>query len=425
MSIDATTSVDTQTEDAAVAAFADAVGTMRRRLVARAAAACAERGWRRIALYGAGRHTRMFIRQPWMWHGVEVVAVLDDTPRGARIGGLPVQHPNDLARHVDAVVVSSEIYEAAIHERALALFRPRGIPVVRIYGDDPAWEDDQSTVRRLVDTCGIDAADAHWLVANRMERHDATLPVLPPARTELHLRRYEVAATMAAGKRVLDAACGTGYGSSFLLRQGGAASVLGVDIDPQTIAYATRRFGAPGLGFRVASATRTGVPDASIDLVTSFETIEHVDDPTALLAEFRRGLAPGGGVVRVGVGEGAPEVMVGEGRREVGDGIERGAITQVKHKESAREVVEGVVERRTERQVSERGGKGIHGPVEIMPEMECGERRREVGDGAVETVAELEGGEGGGEVIDRLVEIKAQIEMFQIWREVINREIES
>jgi ubiquinone/menaquinone biosynthesis C-methylase UbiE len=297
MTFDAATTIDVAADGPPLSAFADAISTMRQRLVARAATLCAERGWRRIALYGAGRHTRLFIRQPWAWNGVEVVAVVDDNAQGSRVGGLCVVHPRALETPVDAVVVSSEVYEAAIAERAAAVFGSRGIPVLRIYGDDPAWECDETAVKRLVERCGVSAADAHWLVENRMERHDATLPVLPPARTEMHLRRYELAATMAPGKRVLDAACGTGYGSSMLLRQGEAGIVIGVDIDAATIDYARRRFTSPGLEFRTASATRTGLPDASVDLVTSFETIEHMSDPTALLAEFSRVLAPGGRLV--------------------------------------------------------------------------------------------------------------------------------
>jgi ubiquinone/menaquinone biosynthesis C-methylase UbiE len=169
--------------------------------------------------------------------------------------------------------------------------------VLRIYGDTPAWEPDEAAVRRLVDLCGVPEPDARWLVANRTERHDATLPVLPPERTELHLRRYELACPMVDARRVLDAACGTGYGASLLMKQGKAASVVGVDIDAASIAYAQRRFAAPGIEFRQASALHTGLVDASIDVVTSFETIEHMDDPGALLREFSRVLRPGGRVV--------------------------------------------------------------------------------------------------------------------------------
>jgi 2-polyprenyl-3-methyl-5-hydroxy-6-metoxy-1,4-benzoquinol methylase len=267
------------------------------RMVNRVAQECAARGWRRVALFGAGRHTRLFIRQPWGWHGVRIVGVIDDAPTADRIAGVPVVRPEDFTEHVDAVVVSSDTYEGAIAARAAEVFGPRAVPVVRIYGEEPAWEPDEAAVRRLTQLHAVSDRDARWLVANRRERHDATLPVLPPARTELHLRRYDLAATLARGRRVLDAACGTGYGASLLRAQGAAASVLGIDIDPDTIDYARRRFGAPGVEFRIASAASTGLADASVDLVTSFETIEHMEDPETLLAEFVRVLRPGGTLV--------------------------------------------------------------------------------------------------------------------------------
>lgn len=280
-------------------AAADAIARLKQRLVARVASACAAQGWRRIALYGAGRHTRLYIRQPWAWHGVRVVAVLDDDPTVIRISGAPVMRPDELAEPIDAVVVSSDRCEREIAARAATIFESRNIPVLRIHGDDPAWEDDATTIRRLVQQCAVSETDARWLVANRAERHDATLPMLPPARTELHLRRYDLAAAMVRAKRVLDAACGTGYGGAHLVDQGEAASVVGVDIDAHAVAYARRRFGAdrPNIEYRACSAAATGLPDHSVDVVTSFETIEHVPDPDALLAEFARVLVPGGRLI--------------------------------------------------------------------------------------------------------------------------------
>jgi SAM-dependent methyltransferase len=80
--------------------------------------------------------------------------------------------------------------------------------------------------------------------------------------------------------------------------QGGAEEVLGVEIDARAVAYATRRYGRPGrIAFHRTDAARTGLDDASFDLVTSFETIEHVEDAEGLLAEFARLVTPGGRLV--------------------------------------------------------------------------------------------------------------------------------
>ncbi len=260
------------------------------RMIAAAAARCAENNWRRVALYGAGRHTPPIIRQPWKDHDVHIVAVLDDHPRTATIRGVPVMAPEQLTAPVDAVVVSSDAHEQAIYESATAFFAPRGIPVLRIY-DDP-----ERIAERLVSHWGLTETDARWLMDNRYERHDASLPMLPAERTELHLRRYEFATEgdRLAGKRVLDAACGTGYGSRLLRTLGGAADVTGVDICPEATAYATRRHGAPGVRFITASALETGLPAASIDAIVSFETVEHIVESEALIDEFARVLTPGG-----------------------------------------------------------------------------------------------------------------------------------
>jgi ubiquinone/menaquinone biosynthesis C-methylase UbiE len=105
-----------------------------------------------------------------------------------------------------------------------------------------------------------------------------------------HLARYRVAAGLAQGRKVLDAACGEGYGSA-LLASAGAASVTGIDIDEATVVRARDRY---GLSFEVADVASLPFPDAAFDLVVSFETIEHVADPEAALAELTRIIAPAG-----------------------------------------------------------------------------------------------------------------------------------
>ena len=113
-----------------------------------------------------------------------------------------------------------------------------------------------------------------------------------------HWHRYAFARRFVAGKRVLDAACGEGYGSALL--GNAAASVVGVDIDGPTIAHAETRYGNGGrVRFIEGSCTELPLPDASIDVVVSFETIEHLreEDQPRMVAEFARVLSPGGVVV--------------------------------------------------------------------------------------------------------------------------------
>lgn len=112
-----------------------------------------------------------------------------------------------------------------------------------------------------------------------------------------HWHRYAFASRLARGRRVLDAACGEGYGSALLARV--AASVLGVDISPQAIAHAESRYaGTPHLRFEAGDATALDhLPDASFDLIVSFETLEHVSAQERMLDGFRRLLAPDGVLV--------------------------------------------------------------------------------------------------------------------------------
>lgn len=109
-----------------------------------------------------------------------------------------------------------------------------------------------------------------------------------------HWHRYTFARPLAAGRRVLDAACGEGYGSAMMAAAG--ARVLGLDIGEEVVAHARARYGAvPGLEYARADVTALDhLPDASFDLILSFETLEHVHEQERMLDGFARLLAPGG-----------------------------------------------------------------------------------------------------------------------------------
>ncbi|MGI9519892.1 MAG: class I SAM-dependent methyltransferase [Pirellulaceae bacterium] len=127
-----------------------------------------------------------------------------------------------------------------------------------------------------------------WLYRNRRERMDATVPMFAPSRAAFHLARYEFACRYVEHKTVADIACGTGYGSRMLIETGKAHSVTGVDVCAETIDYATDRHHLTGCEFVCADATSTGLSPDSLDVVVSFETIEHVQDDEALINEFAR-----------------------------------------------------------------------------------------------------------------------------------------
>lgn len=107
-----------------------------------------------------------------------------------------------------------------------------------------------------------------------------------------HYHRYVMASSMVQGKKVLDLACGEGYGSAILAES--AASVLGVDISSEAIGHARARYSRDNLSFQEASATAIPLADDTIDVVVSFETLEHLTEQEAMLTEFRRVLKADG-----------------------------------------------------------------------------------------------------------------------------------
>lgn len=118
-----------------------------------------------------------------------------------------------------------------------------------------------------------------------------------PKRTErgivaIHLKRYDFARPLCAGKEVLDAGCGVGYGTAHLAAV--ARHIVGVDVAADAIEYAREHYGGANVEFARADALELPFPDDSFDVVCSFETIEHVRDAEAFVGELRRVLRPHG-----------------------------------------------------------------------------------------------------------------------------------
>ena len=112
----------------------------------------------------------------------------------------------------------------------------------------------------------------------------------------IHLGRYLLAKPYVKGKRVLDAACGEGYGSR-LMKDWGASEVIGIDISEEGIEKAKKLFSEDNLHFLVHAVEMLPFSNDSFDLVISLETIEHLDKPEAFLKEITRVLKPGGTVI--------------------------------------------------------------------------------------------------------------------------------
>ena len=120
---------------------------------------------------------------------------------------------------------------------------------------------------------------------------ERTLPDVPEENYwyRRHLVVYEWIASRVGGRRVVDLACGEGYGSAVLART--AASVTGVDANPEAFEHARLKYSGPALRFE---RTMLELWEGDVDCVVFLQTIEHVQDPDAVLEHFAAMLAPGG-----------------------------------------------------------------------------------------------------------------------------------
>lgn len=107
-----------------------------------------------------------------------------------------------------------------------------------------------------------------------------------------HEHRYRMCLDAVKGKTVLDIACGEGFGSSLLSKN--AEFVFGVDIDPEAISHASETYDAENITFLQGSCSQIPIEDNSIDIVVSFETIEHHDEHEQMMLEVRRVLKTDG-----------------------------------------------------------------------------------------------------------------------------------
>ncbi len=108
-----------------------------------------------------------------------------------------------------------------------------------------------------------------------------------------HAQRYEFFAPRCAGRRVLDAACGIGFGTR-IIAEHGAALVVGLDNAPDAITYADAHYQHPSSKFVVGDCEALEQLGMTFDVVMSFETIEHIHNPERFVDAVHAVLGPGG-----------------------------------------------------------------------------------------------------------------------------------
>ncbi len=131
-----------------------------------------------------------------------------------------------------------------------------------------------------------------WLADNACFRMDANHRLFSESRREFHLSRYRFARDYCAGKHVLDAATGTGYGAAAIAEV--ANTVIGIDLSRDAVAYANENYGGDNVSFLESAVELTPFEDNCFDAITSFETLEHLIAPRSALFEFVRLLRPDG-----------------------------------------------------------------------------------------------------------------------------------
>lgn len=111
---------------------------------------------------------------------------------------------------------------------------------------------------------------------------------------QLHLERYRFATHYAQSGRLLDIACGVGYGSRLIAETcPRVTEVVGVDISAEAIAYAQARYGSPRITFLNQDAMQFQAPEP-FDTIVSLETIEHLPDPEAFVKQVLKSLKASG-----------------------------------------------------------------------------------------------------------------------------------
>ena len=118
---------------------------------------------------------------------------------------------------------------------------------------------------------------------------ERTLPDVPEENYwfRRHLAVYEWIAARTHGRRVVDLACGEGYGSAVLART--AASVVGVDANPEAFAHARAKYAQVAFERNMVELW-----DGDVDCVVFLQTIEHIPDPDAMLERIKTLIGPDG-----------------------------------------------------------------------------------------------------------------------------------
>lgn len=113
-----------------------------------------------------------------------------------------------------------------------------------------------------------------------------------------HVHRYEytIEKYINNNARVLDIACGTGFGTE-LIAKSSSNEIIGGDISDEAIEFCSKNLSGSNLKFQQMDGTQLPFEDNYFDVITSFETIEHTTEFDQMIKEFKRTTKQGGLIV--------------------------------------------------------------------------------------------------------------------------------
>lgn len=193
------------------------------------------------------------------------------------------------------VAVPKQPYAWCIHDCGISRIDPAYEKYRKIFLDNYSVSttiqdtlqntNDEQKNANIEDIMSIEQNDVHFtgerLVINKEVKNQYNNVL------QEHIERYKLACKYVRNKKVLDAACGAGYGAK-MLKISGAVQVLGLDISKESLENAEKTYKEADIEFVQGDINVLPFEDNCFDVVVSFETIEHIKDGSKWIAESAR-----------------------------------------------------------------------------------------------------------------------------------------
>ena len=225
--------------------------------------------YKKIAIYGGGKHTYKLLKYIRSLGKISNISCIITIEGGGMLEEIPIVKLHEAVEEygIEVIVISSRIYEEIIYDR-LCNADLQNIPIIKIYD-------------REIDAPETERSYAYY-DENGIFHSDIPMN---------HLQRYGWVQGYITDKIVVDMACGSGYGSSWMSER--ARQVIGIDISKEAIEHANKWHAADNCRFICSDITKVEL-DILADVVISFETIEHIQDEEGYFKTIKKILKPGG-----------------------------------------------------------------------------------------------------------------------------------